>query len=137
MNLIEIEKVMESNGIKICPICSTPFTPYHSRQKTCGSPECMRARHNDYQRDKAKSEQSKERHREANRKWRAKKSYLQKREGQLNEIIERTQKQVDFDNYIREHGHEYGKLQAEKTLAQVPKIDVNIDTKGEKDNEQN
>lgn len=132
MNLNEIQKIMAENGVKVCPICGMPFKAYHSRQKTCGSPDCKKEHHNKYLRERKLTEAQKESHRNSNRKWRRKKKRIAERTAQLDEIIERTQKQVDFDNYVREHGHEYGKLQAEKILASVPKIDLNIDTKGER-----
>lgn len=132
MNLNEIQKIMAENGVKVCPICGMPFKAYHSRQKTCGSSDCKKEHHNKYLRERELTEAQKESHRNSNRKWRRKKKRIAERTAQLDEIIERTQKQVDFDNYVREHGHEYGKLQAEKILASVPKIDLNIDTKGER-----
>ena len=132
MNLSEIQKVMADNGVKVCPICGMPFKAYHSRQKTCGSPDCKKEHHNKYLRERELTEEQKESHRNSNRRWRRKKKRIAERTAQLDEIIERTQKQVDFDNYVREHGHEYGKLQAEKILASVPKIDLNIDTKGDR-----
>jgi len=131
MNFSEIQRLMAEQGVNICPICNTPFSAYHSRQKTCGNPDCKRANHNKYLRERKLTEEQKEKHRESNRKWRRKQAQIRERTKQMDEIIERTQKQVDFDNYIREHGHEYGKLQAEKTLSKVPKIDLNIETKGE------
>ena len=137
MNLAELEAIMREEGINLCAICGTPFAPYHSRQKTCGDEECKKAYHTRYMRtryetaDAEKSERWREEHREANRRWRRKQKAIKKRTEQLDKIIERTQKQVDFDNYVKAHGHEYGKLSAEKTLAKVPKIDVNINSKGE------
>ena len=135
MNFDELGAIIaENTGLKVCPICGTPFKPYHSRQKTCGTEECKRENHKTQMREREKSGEELERRREANRRWRAKQRRLKKREEQLDEIIERTQRQIDFDNYIKEHGHEYGKLQMQKTLALVPKIDVNLN--GAKDKEQ-
>lgn len=142
MNFDELAKIIEQEaGVKVCPICGTPYTPYHSRQKTCGSNECKKESHNAYMRerltnvDEEQAEKIRERKRKNNRRWREKQRRLKKREQQLDEIIERTQRQIEFDNYIREHGHEYGKLQIQKTLALVPPIDLNINTKKEKENE--
>jgi hypothetical protein len=65
-------------------------------------------------------------HREAVRKCRAKKRERIKRDAQLKQIEEGWEKQADFDDFITAHGHEYGKLSAEKVLAKVPKIDVTL-----------
>lgn len=142
MTFDELGKIVEEQtGLKTCPICGTPFKPYHSRQKTCGTDECKREHKNKYMReriDEADDEQAskwREKKREANRKWRAKQRRLKKRGEQLDEIIKRTQRQIDFDNYIREHGLEYGKLQMQKTLALVPPIDLNINKEKESGNE--
>ena len=131
MNFDELGAIIaEQTGLKICVVCGTPFKPYNSRQLTCGTEECRRERKNVQMRDKEKSEEEKERH----RKWREKQRRNKRKEEEYDKIIERTQRQIEFDNYIREHGHEYGKLQMQKTLALVPKIDVNINN-GEKENE--
>lgn len=133
MNLAELEAIMQAEGVSVCKICGTPYTPYHSRQKTCGTEECKKEYHTLYMRtryetaDEEKAERWREQHREANRRWRHKKSALKRRAKQLDKIIERTQKQADFDEYVRKNGLNYGKLSAEKTLAKVPKINVNIE----------
>lgn len=143
MNFDELNKIVaESAGVSICEICGTPFTPYHSRQKTCGTEECKKQNKKEYMRtrfelaDKETEERLRRSHAEANKKWREKKRRAKEREEQLDELHERWKKQADFDEYIRKHGHEYGKLQMQKTLALVPKIDVNIVGKRkEKENE--
>ena len=72
-----------------------------------------------------KAEQIRLKKRESNRRWRDKQRRLKKREEQMSEIIEKTEQQMKFDKFIKEHGHEYGKYQMQRTLAEVPKIDVN------------
>ena len=138
MNFEELSKIiMESADIKICAICGTPFKPRRSNQLTCGSKECMNERRKEYQRKREKTEAEREKHRIANRKWRAKTKALREREEHYDEIIRKTQKQVEFDEFIRQHGHEYGKYQMQKTLAEVPKIDVNIENAKHKEEDDN
>ena len=133
MELTGLEQILkEANGNEFCPICGTPFKPRSSRQKTCGAPDCKRLWHNQYMRERAKRLREEDidlwrkYHREAVRKCRAKKRERIKRDAQLKQIEEGWEKQADFDDFITEHGHEYGKLSAEKVLAKVPKIDVTL-----------
>ena len=60
------------------------------------------------------------------REYRARQKELDKREEQFDELSERWQKQSSLDRKIAEYGLEYGKRSAEKVLATVPKIDVNM-----------
>ena len=129
MNISELEKIIEEQtGNKVCPICSTPFNPRHSRQKTCGSPECKRAFHNEYLRERQKrlKEEDKEAfnkyHAAANKKWRKKQKFLE----ELDELQEYCKEQTILAETINLNvtGLDYGKKQIEKTLASVPKIDV-------------
>lgn len=140
MNLSEIEKIMSEAGIHSCEICGTPFTPYHGRQKTCGSSECMAEYHRRYV-----SEYNRKRRREnpevvrrygaqKMREYRAKQKAIKKRERQLNEMADRWKKQEELDKKIAEYGIEYGKHSAEKVLATVPKIDVSIERREPNDN---
>lgn len=138
MGLVEIEKLLDSEaGLKVCRICGTPYRPYHSRQKTCGNPECKRASR--IESVKKRNEQMKaedpERYRasrnETMRKYRRKRKALKSRETQLKELSKQWEKQLEFDKKISEYGLEYGKRSAEKILATVPKIDVNIHEKGD------
>ena len=132
MNFDEIEKIMTEAGINICPICGTPYSKYHSRQKTCGEKECRRKWDN--MRVKAWKEKQlaedperyRERDNEAERRYRRKKRALEERDRQLEEIQDHWQKTDDFDKYISESGMDYGKRQAEKLLASVSKINVNM-----------
>lgn len=132
MDLNEITKIIEESGLKVCPICGTPFTPYHGRQKTCGAEECKRKWHNQYVLDRVKRLKEKDPdawrryHAKANRKYRHKQKKLQERETELKQLQEKWEKQKEFDRKISEYGHEYGKRSAEKLLAAIPKIDVNL-----------
>lgn len=133
MDLKSIEQVLaEEKNLRICPVCGTPYKPYHSRQRSCGAPDCKRELHNEYVRDRAKRLKAKdpEAYRgyraKAMRKYRAKLKEKDRREEELKELAERWKRQQKFDEYVSVHGHEYGKLSAEKVLAKVPKIDVTL-----------
>lgn len=133
MDLNEIETILKSEAeLKVCPICGTPFKPHHSRQKTCGSSECQKA--NRASTVKKRAEELKEKNpeeyragrRKSMQKYRQKKRATRAREAQLKELSEQWERQLDFDKKVSEYGMEYGKRSAEKVLASVPKIDVNI-----------
>lgn len=143
MDLNEIEAVFQRElNMKVCPICGTPYRPRHSRQKTCGNPECSKAHHNEATKKrnaelKAEDPEAyRNRNRKASRKYRRKIQALNNREAQLKKLSEQWEKQLDFDRKVADYGLEYGKRSAEKTLAEVPKIDVNINRE-EKNYEQN
>lgn len=137
MDLTTVLKALSDEGIHVCPICGTPFEPYHSRQKTCGAPDCRRLHHNQYVKDRVdrlKREQPEEwraYHAKANRKYRHKQYEKRKREAELKDLQDRWEKQEEFDRRIAEYGHEYGKRSAEKLLATVPKIDVTMGGKND------
>jgi hypothetical protein len=132
MNFDELEKIMTEAGVNICPICGTPFEKYHKRQKTCGASECrkvwdnMRCKAWHKAKKEADPDAYRKRHNEAERKRREKKRKIQDRDEQLEKIQQRWEKESDFDKLVSEHGMDYGKKQAEKILASVPKIDVNL-----------
>lgn len=131
MNISELEKIIEEQtGNKICCICGVPFKPHHSRQKTCGSAECKRLCHNQYlrERDRRLKEEDREafnrRHTMAQRKSRRKKKMREQADRNYAKMQSHWERVADFDKAVADHGMEYGKRQAEKTLASVPKIDV-------------
>ena len=134
MNFDDVEKILSENlGMPICPVCGLPYKPYRAKtQKTCGDTECKAEYHRRRVRERAEEARAadeegfKKRHRDSMRKYRGKQRKLERRVEQLQDISERWERQAEFDKYVSEHGHEYGKRQAEKTLSQVPKIDVNI-----------
>ena len=137
MDLNTVLKALSDEGIHVCPICGTPFEPYHSRQKTCGAKDCKRKWHNHYVSDRTKQikaehpEEYRKYHADANRKWRNKKKDLDRREAELKQIQERWEREEEFSKKIAEYGHEYGKRSAEKLLATVPKIDVTMGGKND------
>ena len=132
MDLTTISNALSEAGIHICPVCGTPYDPYHSRQKTCGDTECKKIYHNEYVKRRAKrlKEEDPERwnkyHAKANKRWRRKKKAIAERDEELQANQERWQKQSEFDKKVSEYGHEYGKRSAEKLLATIPKIDVTM-----------
>lgn len=145
MDLTGLERILsKTSGNEFCPICGTPFKPRNRRQKTCGAPECKRLWHNKYMRERSKRMQEEDRelwrkyHREAQKKTRAKKKKLIDRDSELKELSKNWERQVEFDKKVREYGINYGEVQARKTLATVPKIDVtmggNHDNANSKDN---
>lgn len=136
MNIKELEAALAEKGLTICPICGTPFKPYHSNQKSCASPECKQA----LKRERAREWREKKKaediiawrayRAEATRKTRHKKRSVERAEERLEKLEEYTKRIEEQDKRL-EDGINYGKRQAEKTLAQVPKIDVNLVTRKE------
>ena len=131
MNISEIEKVIEEQTeYKVCKVCGTPYEPYHSRQKTCGAPECKRMYHNHYLRKRNKTLKDEDRaafnraHAAAQKKSRDKKKALEQTDRNYAKIQAHWERIDRFNKSVSEHGLEYGKRQAEKTLANIPKIDV-------------
>lgn len=133
MNFEEIEKIMADAGVSVCPICGTPYSKYHKRQRTCGNDECRREWKNKYlkewrrKRIEANADEFRAYRADAMRKYREKMRALEERDEQLEEIEEKWEKVDDFDKYVSEHGMEYGDRQAQKVLAGVSRIDVNIE----------
>lgn len=130
----ELERLIaEKTGSPICPICGTPYIPYNSRQRTCGTEECKREWKNKYLRERRNRLIAEDKaafnhfHAEAQRKSRQKKKQRDQTERNYERIREHWERVAEFDKIIAEHGLEYGKYQMEKTLALVPKIDVNLD----------
>lgn len=140
MNIEIIEQLIaEETGLKTCPICGMPYKAYHPRQKTCGEQECKRVWHNKYlQERKARlieedPDEFRKYRREAMRKYRAKQKALKKRDEQLQELEERWDRVDEFDKRMAEYGLDYGKNQAEKVLANLPKVNTEIGGNNEKD----
>ena len=138
MDLTKIESILQAEAeLKVCPICGTPYKPYHSRQKTCGSSECIRINRSEAtkRRNAERKEENPEEYRASRRasvqRYRQKKRAMVNREAQLKELSEQWEKQTEFDRKVTEYGMEYGKRSAEKVLANAPKIDVNIERREE------
>lgn len=136
MNFDELNAIIAKEaGINICPICGVPFDKYHSRQKTCGSDECKRLWHNKYFNDRRKRllaedpEAFRRYRREAEKKTRRKKREKERMRRNYKKMQSYWERQIDVKEHKIDGGLDYGKKQVEKTLAQVPKIDVNIGEK--------
>lgn len=132
-NLTEI--LSKESGNKFCPYCGTPYKPRHQRQRTCGSAECKRLHHNKYMREYSQRLKEKDielwrkRHRDAQRRSRAKKRGLIYRDNQLKRESKEWKRQEEFDKKIQEYGLNYGEVQAKKLLEKIPKIDVTLGEK--------
>lgn len=127
MNFDELNQIVAKEaGVSICPICGTPFTPYHSRQKTCASEECRKAYRAEYLKERKERLMEEDidlwraKHAAAQRKCRHKKKRAKGLEVSYQELEDHWNGRANDNIY----GLDYGKRQAEKTLASVPKIDV-------------
>ena len=136
----ELERLIaEKTGAPICPVCGTPYIPYNSRQKTCGTEECKREWKNKYLRDRRRrlQEEDYEAYRdycnEAQRKARRKKRLEETLDEGWAEIEEKYRRMEERDKTVFADGLNYGKRQMERTLALVPKIDVNMDRRQKDD----
>lgn len=130
MNFEDLAKIVEEAGVNVCPICGTPYEKYHSRQRTCGTPECKKAWKYAYL--KNRTERLIEEDPKGYRAYRAaiqRKSRERKREkkiaeNNLKKMEAYWQSRAAKEDRLGEDGIYYGKRQMEKTLALVPKIDV-------------
>ena len=136
MNFNLLNEIIEKEaGVSICPICGIPYDKYHKNQKTCGTDECKRLWHNQYQEERRRKmltenpDEFRAYRREAQRKTRQKKRKAKVADGNYQKLESYWVNKAD--RRLETGGHEYGKRQVEKTLAQVPKIDVNIGDKNE------
>lgn len=128
MKLEELTKILNKEaGICSCPICATPFKPYNSRQKTCGNSECRRVYHVRHvsEKNKEKRRQNPEAYKDAKREQMRKYRRKQKVIENMAEIEAYWEEKAKVNENVT--GLDYGKRQAEKILASVPKIDVNIE----------
>lgn len=137
MNFDELNKIVAKEaGIDICPVCGTPFERRHKAQKTCGTDECKRLYKNNYLRERRKRlmeediEAYRKHRREAQRKSRRKQRELELAEKNLEKAQEYWDKRAE--RHIETDGIEYGKKQMERTLAMIPKIDVSVFGKEQK-----
>lgn len=131
MNFDELNEIIAREaGINICPICGTPFDKYHSRQKTCGTDECKRLWRNKYFDERRRRllaenpEEFRAYRREAERKTRRKKRNKEAMRRNYKKMQSYWERQIDVKEHRIDGGLDYGKKQVEKTLEQVPKIDV-------------
>lgn len=132
----ELEKIVsEEAGVEICPICKTPFYKRDARQRTCGTNECKRLWKNKYLRERRLRliAEDKEwfnfQHAEAQRKSRHKKRAKQIawENAKDDTIGEKNIERLESFFVMKTPADEYAERQIKKTLALVPKIDVNLD----------
>ncbi len=130
MRFEELGDIIREQGIDICPICGTPYSRYHRRQRTCGTEECKRLWKNKYLRERRERLIAEDKeaynlaHAEAQRKSRHRKKAKERADRNYAKLQEHWERIAKFDDAVENHGIYYGKRQMEKTLALVPKIDV-------------
>lgn len=131
MNFDELSKlVADEIGQSVCVICGMPYKPRRPNQKTCGNEGCKREWHRQYQRDyierlrEESPEELKRYRRESQRKHREKMKRIDHADTNYRVIEDRYRRIEEANKNIT--GIDYGKRQAERTLAMIPKIDVNI-----------
>lgn len=124
------EIIAKETGQCVCAICGMPYRPHRANQKTCGNEGCKSEWHKRYQREYVKAlrekdpEEFRRRNREAQKKLRDKMRRIDTADRRYDVIEERYKRIEEANKNIT--GIDYGKRQAEKTLAAIPKIDVNI-----------
>lgn len=132
-----MDELFKGTELKTCVICGMPFKPYSRRQKTCGDPDCQKTYKRDYTNRWASEfkerdpEGWKRYHREAMRRYRRKTKAAEERDEQLQELQDHWERVEEFDDKISRIGLSYGEYQMQKTLAKVPKI--NVELGGKKD----
>lgn len=133
MNFDELSEIIaEEAGVSICPICGVPFTKYHSRQIICSSPDCKKARRAEYFKKRTARlreenlELFREKHNEAQKKYRKKKKETKSIDDNLKKTQEYWERREQALQIEKTDGRGYANKQIEKTLSQIPKIDVNI-----------
>lgn len=141
MNFEELGKIISDEaGVDICPMCATPFRRRDARQKTCGTNECKRLWKNKYLRERRQRliAEDKElfnfRHAEAQRKSRHKKraeriARENRETAEPDTISIKNIERLESFFVMQEPADEYAERQKAKTLALVPKIDVNLGEK--------
>ena len=135
MNFDELNEIVAKEaGVDICPMCGIPFHRRDARQKTCGASECKRLWKNKYLRERRLRliAEDKElfnfRHAEAQRKSRRKKRAKQiaLEDARQDTISEKSIERLESLFVMKTPADEYAERQMAKTLANIPKIDVNL-----------
>ena len=139
MNFDELNAIVaEQAGVDICPMCGIPFHRRDSRQKTCGTDECKRLWKNKYLRERRLRliAENKElfnfRHAEAERRRRRKKraAQIEHENAEQDTISAKDIDRLESLFVMRTPADEYAERQIAKTLAMIPKIDVNLKKEG-------
>ena len=132
MNFDELSEILLDAGINVCPICGTPYDKRYKQQKTCGTDECKRLHKNKYLRERRAKMIAEDReaynamHAEANRKYRQKKRDAEVSDRNYQKLQDHWERVLNGADENAEDGCDYGKRQMEKTLAMIPKINVNL-----------
>ena len=133
MDFDELSKILhEEAGINVCPICGTPYDKRYKQQKTCGNEECKRLYKNKYLRERRERliaedrEAYNKKHADANRKYRNKKRDAEVVDRNLQKLQDHWERVAGIPDEGADDGFYYGKRQMAKTLAMIPKIDVNM-----------
>lgn len=135
MNFDELNEIVAKQaGVAVCQICGIPFYKRDARQKTCGADECKRQLKNQYLRERRlrliaeDKELFNYRHAEAQRKSRHKKRAQQiaRENAESDTISVEDIERLESLFVMRTPADEYAERQKAKTLASIPKIDVNI-----------
>lgn len=131
MNISDLDKIIEQEaGVSICPICGVPFKKRHHRQVTCGSPMCKKAHRAKYMRERKERMMEEDidmwryKRATAQRKSRRKKKKLLTADENYQRAQEYWERFEQRHHTDKPDGRGYAERQIEKTLAQVPKIDV-------------
>lgn len=139
MNIKELNDIIEKEaGVNICPICGTPFEKFHYRQITCGTDECRKSQRAKYMREYTEKQKAEDieayrkKNAERERRYRRKKKGLDILDENLKRAQEYWERQEAKRFLEKDDGKTYAQRQVEKTLASVPKIDVNINGKERK-----
>lgn len=127
MTLTELQELIVSKGgIKICPICGTPFNPYHSRQVTCATKECKKAHHRAWikEHNARLKEEDPERYRITRNGYMKKyRKRLAAKERRFEDIEKAIKKERAFEG---ESPASYRDRQIAETLKNVPKIELTL-----------
>lgn len=140
MNFDELSGILLEAGVNVCPICGTPYDKRYKQQKTCGTDECKRLYKNKYLRERRQrliaedKEAYNAKHAKANRKYRKRKRDAKVADRNYQRLQEHWESVAGIKGESAEDGFFYGKRQMEKTLAMIPKIDVNLERGNKDDN---
>lgn len=140
MNISDLDKIIEQEaGVSICPICGTPYTKYHYRQVTCGTDECKKEHRARYMRERTERLRAEDldgwrkKEAERQRKGRRKKKGLITIEENLQRAQEYWEREQARHYLEKPDGKGYAEQQIARTLAQVSKIDVNLERRANDD----
>ena len=136
--LIELdipEKPKRTLQKKRCECCGAEFETYMPvRQKYCKDPECVRKRKRQYEIEWTLDHKDRRRRHKRNSKEKIKRTKEIEKNPELKSAYERKQQEridkikrkAEIEEEWSKHGHEWGKIKAEKTLAKVEPIKLTL-----------